>query len=71
MLDRLRGNQGISTEAKIMIGSILAVIVIGLGVAYLIPRVKEFVAVDRCLDAGGSYNQQAKACERSRATTDR
>jgi hypothetical protein len=54
-----------------MVWSALAVVVIGLGTTYLVPRVREFLAVDKCLDAGGSYNRQTKVCEGSRAPTDR
>jgi hypothetical protein len=67
MMDRSTDDQEISRhfhlKAKIVIWSILTVTMISLLVAYLVPRVREFVAVDRCLDAGGLYNHQAKTCE--------
>jgi len=45
-------------EAKIMAGLFVVVVAGGLLVGLLLPRIRQWLAVDRCLDAGGSYNYQ-------------
>ena len=42
-------------------------IVLGLAAAYVVPRVIEFVDVDRCLDQGGSFDYSARTCVTSMA----
>jgi hypothetical protein len=53
-------------QARIMVRLIIGVIGIGLLVALLAPRIGQWLAVDRCLDSGGSYNYQARVCEGAR-----
>ena len=53
-------------EAKIMLGFIVGVVVMGLLLGLLLPRIVQWLAVDRCLDAGGTYNYQRRACEGAR-----
>lgn len=66
-LMRVAGMSGhFHREARIMVALIIGVIGIGLLVALLAPRLMEWLAVDRCLDAGGSYNYQARVCEGAR-----
>jgi hypothetical protein len=36
--------------------------VIAVGVATILPAVQQFLAVDRCLDAGGAYDYIARIC---------
>jgi hypothetical protein len=43
-------------EARIMAGLIIGIIGIGLLVAFLAPHIRQWLVVDRYLDAGGSYN---------------
>ena len=52
-------------EARIM--SFFVVLVgISLLLGLLGPRIARWLAVDRCLDAGGSYNYQTRICEGAR-----
>jgi hypothetical protein len=50
-------------EAKIMAALPWALILLAVLGALLIPRIIQFVKVDRCLDRGGSFNYQAHVCE--------
>ena len=53
-------------EARIMIGFFVCLIAGSLLLAFIGPRIKRHFAVDRCLDAGGSYNYRTRACEGAR-----
>jgi hypothetical protein len=53
-------------EAKIMLGLIVGIVVAGLLVGLLLPRIAQWLAGDRCLDAGGTYNYHRRACEGAR-----
>ena len=53
-------------EAKIMVGFFVSIVAVGLLIGLLMPRIRLWVAVDRCLDAGGAYNYQARVCEGAR-----
>ena len=46
-----------------MIGSFLALVVIGLLAGVAGPWILDYIAVDRCLDSGGSFNYEACACD--------
>ena len=52
-----------SREAKLMLGLVLVVVVLGLSMAVVWPRISMFLAVDRCLDSGGSFNYNSNQCE--------
>lgn len=49
-------------EAKFMVWSIIAIIVVALIAAILIPFIYRQITIDRCLDAGGSYNHETNKC---------
>jgi hypothetical protein len=49
-----------------MIGLVIGVVGIGLLLVLVAPRIGHWLAVDRCLDSGGSYNYQARVCEGAR-----
>jgi hypothetical protein len=53
-------------EAKIMAGYFICLVVIGVLAGLLLPRLRLWLAVDRCLDAGGAYNYRARVCEGGR-----
>ncbi len=53
-------------EAKIMAGLFVAVVTVGLLIGLLVPYVRQWLVIDRCLDAGGSYNYQTRVCEGAR-----
>jgi hypothetical protein len=53
-------------EARIMAGFFVILVAVGFLAAWLAPRIQQYVAVDRCLDAGGSYNYRTKTCEGAR-----
>lgn len=63
-------NSGISShfsrKAKIMVGLLLSVVLLGLLAAIVAPRITHFFAVDRCLDSGGSFNYNSNQCEGAR-----
>ena len=50
-------------EARIMIGFFVALVGMSLILGLRGPRVARWLPVDRCLDAGGSYNYQSRICE--------
>jgi hypothetical protein len=56
-------------EAKIMAGFIVGLVVIGLLVGLLAPLIVQWLAVDRCLDAGGRYNYETRVCEGARTNS--
>ncbi len=49
-----------------MAGFFVVLVVAGLLLGWLGPRIRQFFAVDRCLDAGGAYNYRTNACEGAR-----
>jgi hypothetical protein len=51
-----------STEAKLMLAVLLVPLAVGLAVALVWPNIDTWLAVDRCLDAGGKYDYAANAC---------
>ena len=65
-----RAKRGLSghfrREAKIMAAFIVGLVLVGLLVGVLAPRIAQSLAVDRCLDAGGRYNYQLRVCEGAR-----
>ena len=52
-------------KAKIM-AALFVVVVAGGLVIGLLPYIRQWLAIDRCLDAGGSDNYQTRACDGSR-----
>lgn len=51
-------------EAKIMIWFVVTVLLVGIATVVVVPRIKEFLGVDRCLDSGGSFNKKTHECEK-------
>ena len=49
-------------EGWLPIAIFLTILGIGLVAAFVIPGVLSYLAVDRCLDAGGAYNHESKHC---------
>ena len=49
-------------EGWLMLALFLAPFAIGLLAAFVVPYVLTQVAVDRCLDSGGSYNYETELC---------
>lgn len=45
-----------------MMWTIIAVFAVGLLAALIIPKFSEYRAKSRCLNAGGTYDQQANKC---------
>jgi cytochrome c biogenesis factor len=62
-----QSNGGISShfrrEAKLMAGVVLAVLLLGVLAAVLVPSIVQFVAVDKCLDAGGTFDYANNTCQ--------
>jgi len=54
-------------EAIIMIGFFAFLVAGSLLLALVVPSIKQYFAVDRCLDAGGSYNYRTRTCEGARS----
>ena len=54
------------SEARIMVGFVVVLVAAGLLLGLLAPRIRQYFAVDRCLDAGGSYNYRTRSCEGAR-----
>jgi hypothetical protein len=50
-------------ETKILVGLFLAPIVLAVLVGLFGPQLLRFLEVDRCLDAGGSYDYDAGICK--------
>jgi hypothetical protein len=50
-------------EAKLMVGFVLALFAIGVLVAVFVPPLVRFVAVDKCLDAGGAFDYASGTCQ--------
>ena len=55
-------NHHFGTEAKLMLAALLVPLAVGLAVAVVWPKIDARLAVDRCLDAGGTYDYAANAC---------
>ena len=55
-------NHHFGTEAKLMLAALLVPLAVGLAVAVVWPKIDAWLAVDRCLDAGGKYDYAANAC---------
>jgi len=49
-------------EAKLNLWLFVGIVAAGILAAWLIPYLSEFIAVDKCLDAGGSFNYQTGEC---------
>ena len=49
-------------NAKVLLVVVLTVTVLGSAVAVVWPQVATWLAVDRCLDAGGRYDYASNAC---------
>jgi hypothetical protein len=49
-------------KVKYLMWSGIAGIVLGLLAVWLTPAVSRELAIDRCLDAGGAYDNQAGTC---------
>ena len=45
-----------------MLAVLLVPLAVGLAVAVVWPKIDAWLAVDRCLDAGGKYDYTANAC---------
>lgn len=54
--------QKFRANAKVVLVCVLAAIVLGFAVVTVWPRVAAWLAVDRCLDAGGRYDYAGNAC---------
>jgi hypothetical protein len=50
-------------EAKIMVGLFIALAVLGMLGAWLVPKIIDRPAEARCLASGGSFNQKTQSCE--------
>ena len=50
-------------EAKLMFGVFLAVIMLGILAAIIVPRMMLHFDSDRCLELGGVFNYEAGHCE--------
>ena len=50
-------------EAKLMVWGLLVFIGLTIIASMILPWFMEQVAIDRCLDAGGSYNYQSDVCK--------
>ena len=49
-------------EAKLMMSIFLLVLLLGLLIAVFAPKIMQFIAADKCLDAGGAFNYKTNAC---------
>jgi len=49
-------------EAKLMILLPLLVILVGILAGIVVPYVLRQIEIDKCLDAGGSFDYQTKSC---------
>ena len=50
-------------EAKLMVGVVLALLLLGVLAAVFGPHLVQFVAVDKCLDAGGAFDCAHSTCQ--------
>lgn len=50
-------------EAKLMVVVVLAVLLLGVLAAIFGPHLVQFVAVDKCLDAGGAFDYANSTCQ--------
>lgn len=50
-------------EAKLMLAMTVGIVALGVLAVIVAPRIKQFIAVDRCLDAGSAYNYSTHGCE--------
>lgn len=55
-------NNLLRNETKVMLLVFLLPLVAGMAAVILIPCIKEQLAIDRCLDRGGSYDYKLKKC---------
>lgn len=59
--------EGISShferEAKLMVGLFLVLILVALLAGLFGQKVLRFLEIDKCLDAGGSFNSEKHQCE--------
>jgi hypothetical protein len=56
-------------EAKLMLAAAVGVpVLLAIAGAFVAPFLVEYLAVDRCLDAGGQFNYGQGVCESSSAT---
>lgn len=46
-----------------MVGVVLAVLLLGVLAAIVVPQLVQFVAVDKCLDAGGAFDYANSTCQ--------
>ncbi len=53
-------------EAKIMAGIFVLIVALAVLAAWLVPILKHHIAIDRCLDSGGSFNYKTYDCEHSK-----
>jgi len=65
-VDSKESHKGISNhfrrEAKLMIGIFLFMLLPGLLAAVFVPKIKQFFAVDSCLDSGGAFDYNTHTC---------
>jgi hypothetical protein len=60
-------SQHFRREAKIMAGVFVVLMVLALAAGVFGPRLLRYIEVDRCLDAGGSYEYDTAACKVERS----
>jgi len=49
-------------QVRLVLVAVAALLAITIGIAVLWPRVERWLAVDRCLDAGGMYDYSSNSC---------
>ena len=49
-------------EAKLMVGFFVALILVALLAGLFGPKIMRFLEIDKCLDAGGSFNSEKQQC---------
>jgi hypothetical protein len=55
-------NRHFKLESALMVAAFVIPIVLGVVAAIVVPYIRTQVAIDRCLDAGGSYDYKIQLC---------
>jgi hypothetical protein len=55
-------NRHFKIESWLMVALFLVPVIFALIAAILVPYIRGQIAIDRCLDAGGSYNYKTDTC---------
>jgi hypothetical protein len=55
-------NRHLKAEGWLMLALFLAPIVLALVVIFILPYIERQIDIDRCLDAGGAYNNETGTC---------